>query len=264
MARALWRGAARPSADAAQLQSREYRSWIGARNGDMRDQDSMAAPERCPLPLHVAADYRLWARDSAETSATILLGARATMRAALEAGVERVFYTSSVAALQPGHREAVEMKPSATHHEASSAPTSASELMDEREVEDYLIAQENLPRRDRRTLHPDRAARHQAHAHRPHHRRSRNQAHAGLCRYRLSLVHVDDVAKDISSALERGTIGENYILSSTDVSLEDHAGRHRRTDQPQERRKWNLPRGAFVSSGLWRRTMARVTGKDPS
>ena len=38
----------------------------------------------------------------ARSSATISQGARATMGAALKCGVERVVYTSSVAALKPG------------------------------------------------------------------------------------------------------------------------------------------------------------------
>src|SRR3954471_17970207 len=71
--------------------------------GDMRDEDSMTgAMEGARYFFHVAADYRLWAPDPREIERNNLLGAQASMGAALKCGVERVVYTSSVAALKPG------------------------------------------------------------------------------------------------------------------------------------------------------------------
>ena len=67
--------------------------------------------------FHVAADYRLWARDPGEIERNNLQGARATMGAALKCGVERVVYTSSVAALKPGDG-ARWTKPRATRRKA--------------------------------------------------------------------------------------------------------------------------------------------------
>ncbi len=49
--------------------------------------------------FHVAADYRLWARDKDEIFANNVEGTRIVMQEALRAGVERVVYTSSVATL---------------------------------------------------------------------------------------------------------------------------------------------------------------------
>ena len=40
----------------------------------------------------------------------------------------------------------------------------------------------------------------------------------------LNLVHVDDVAHGHLLALDKGKIGENYILGGADVALQDHAG----------------------------------------
>src|ERR1700733_11238979 len=52
--------------------------------GDMRDADSMlSALAGARYLFHVAADYRLWARDPAEIERNNLNGARATMKAAL-------------------------------------------------------------------------------------------------------------------------------------------------------------------------------------
>ena len=50
--------------------------------------------------FHVAADYRLWARDDNEIIRTNVEGTRALMEAAIRAGVERIVYTSSVATLK--------------------------------------------------------------------------------------------------------------------------------------------------------------------
>src|SRR5215472_11543248 len=47
--------------------------------------------------FHVAADYRLWARDPTEIMRNNVTSTRNVMDAALHAGVERVVYTSSVA-----------------------------------------------------------------------------------------------------------------------------------------------------------------------
>jgi dihydroflavonol-4-reductase len=65
--------------------------------GDLRDADSVArAAAGCGAVFHVAADYRLWARDPRELYRSNVDGTRNMLRAAREAGVERVVYTSTV------------------------------------------------------------------------------------------------------------------------------------------------------------------------
>src|SRR5947209_3917133 len=62
--------------------------------GDMRDEESMTeALKGARYLFHVAADYRLWARDPGEIERNNFEGARASMGAALKCGVERVVYT---------------------------------------------------------------------------------------------------------------------------------------------------------------------------
>src|SRR5580698_8626029 len=68
--------------------------------GDMADPAAMTkAMAGARYLFHVAADYRLWARDPEEIVRNNREGTRAVMTAALAAGVERVVYTSSVATL---------------------------------------------------------------------------------------------------------------------------------------------------------------------
>jgi len=78
----------------------------------------------------------------------------------------------------------------------------------------------------------------------------------------LNLVHVDDVAEGHFLALERGRIGENYILGGTDVTLAQMladiaalAGRRAPTVK--------LPRGPLFPLAFAAEAVARVTGKEP-
>ena len=54
----------------------------------------------CDAVFHVAADYRLWARDPAQLFATNVDGTMALLRVAARAGVGRFVYTSSVSTLK--------------------------------------------------------------------------------------------------------------------------------------------------------------------
>jgi dihydroflavonol-4-reductase len=68
--------------------------------GDLRDAASLErAMQGCEYVFHVAADYRLWARDSNEMYRTNVEGTRNIIAAAQRAGVRRVVYTSSVATI---------------------------------------------------------------------------------------------------------------------------------------------------------------------
>ena len=68
--------------------------------GDMRDARSVrAAMAGIRHVFHVAADYRLWARDPNEIYAANVDGTRTIMQEAQRVGVERVVYTSSVATI---------------------------------------------------------------------------------------------------------------------------------------------------------------------
>ena len=65
--------------------------------GDLRDPASLVrAVSGCGLLFHVAADYRLWARNPRELYQSNVEGTRNLFAAARAAGVERVVYTSTV------------------------------------------------------------------------------------------------------------------------------------------------------------------------
>ena len=68
--------------------------------GDLTDVASLQrAVTGCQYLFHVAADYRLWTPDPEVMYATNVEGTRNLLRQAADAGVDRMIYTSSVAAL---------------------------------------------------------------------------------------------------------------------------------------------------------------------
>jgi len=65
--------------------------------GDLRDPESLArATAGCGVVYHVAADYRLWAKDSQQMYRSNVDGTRNLLEAARKAAVDRVVYTSTV------------------------------------------------------------------------------------------------------------------------------------------------------------------------
>ncbi|MES2473333.1 MAG: hopanoid-associated sugar epimerase [Pseudomonadota bacterium] len=228
--------------------------------GDMRDEASMtAAMKGARYFFHVAADYRLWARDSGEIERNNLKGVQASMGAALTCGVEKVVYTSSVAALKPG--EAAVDETSRHTPESVIGAYKRSKLVAEREVE-RLIETERLPAvivapstpigpRDIKPTPTGRIIVEAATGRMP-----------AFVDTGLNLVHVDDVAQGHLLALEKGKIGENYILGGEDVSLEvmladiaAMAGRKAPTIK--------LPRAPLFPLAWGAEFIARLTGKEP-
>ena len=228
--------------------------------GDMRDEASMtAAMKGARYFFHVAADYRLWARDPGEIERNNLKGAQASMGAALKCGVEKVVYTSSVAALKPG---AAAVDETSRHTPQSVIGAyKRSKLVAEREVE-RLIETERLPAvivapstpigpRDIKPTPTGRIIVEAATGRMP-----------AFVDTGLNLVHVDDVAQGHLLALDKGKIGENYILGGEDVSLEimlaDIAGMAGRKAPTIK-----LPRAPLFPLAWGAEFIARLTGKEP-
>src|SRR5437764_6831086 len=72
--------------------------------GDLRDPASLdRVVSGCGMVFHVAADYRLWAKDPSELYKSNVDGTRNVLQAAKNAGVERVVYTSTVGCIGVPH-----------------------------------------------------------------------------------------------------------------------------------------------------------------
>ena len=80
----------------------------------------------------------------------------------------------------------------------------------------------------------------------------------------LNLVHVDDVAEGHFLALERGRIGENYILGGEDVTLERRCWPISRALAGRKRAdRSNCRAGRCFRWPSRAEAVARLTGKEP-
>lgn len=88
----------RPTSNLGNLKGLDVEIW----QGDLLDRDGLRRGLKgCGVLYHAAADYRLWTRTPEEMYRTNVGGTVAVLEAALESGLERVVYTSSVGTL--GH-----------------------------------------------------------------------------------------------------------------------------------------------------------------
>jgi len=230
--------------------------------GDLLDATSLArACSGVGTVYHVAADYRLWAPDPGEILRTNVDGTRAVMAAALKAGVERIVYTSSVATLKLGDegRVAGETSP-LSEHEAIGA-YKRSKVAAERLVEG-MVKSSGLPAvivnpstpigpRDVRPTPTGRIIVEAASGRMP-----------AFVDTGLNLVHVDDVAAGHVAALERGRIGERYILGGENLSLAQLLSRIASLTgrRPPSIR---LPRELIYPLALGAEAIARFTRREP-
>ena len=227
---------------------------------DARDPAAMtAAMDGVRHLFHVAADYRIWARDPEEIVRNNLASTRATMDAARAAGVERIVYTSSVATLRPDPAAPADETRPATPAQAVGA-YKRSKVVAERLVE--AMVADGLPAvivnpstpigpRDVRPTPTGRIIVEAANGRMPAYLDSG-----------LNLVHVDDVATGHLLALEHGHIGARYILGGQDIALAamlraiaEQVGRRRPTIA--------IPRRPLFPLAYANEALARLTGREP-
>ncbi len=207
----------RPSSDRRNIQDLPVEQV----NADLTDAESLKkAIEGCDSLFHVAADYRLWSLNPDELYQTNVEGTRKLMQAALDSGVERIVYTSSVAVLglHPDGKPSTEDTPSSL--ETMIGHYKRSKFLAE-EVVKSLIREKDLPAvivnpstpvgpRDRRPTPTGRMVADATLGKMP-----------AYVNTGLNIVHVDDVAEGHLLAYQHGKIGERYILGGTDMSLKD-------------------------------------------
>ena len=230
--------------------------------GDLTDPESLArAVAGCRFVAHVAADYRIWVPKPAAMRAANVEGTRALMRAALAAGVERVVYCSSVAALGLTGTAVPADERTAVTRAAMVGAYKTSKFDAEAVVLD-LVASEGLPAVvvnpaapvGPRDIKPTPTGRMIADA-----AAGRMPAYVDTG---LNIVHVDDVAEGHALALERGTIGQRYILGGENLTMaqllalvDDVSGRRQR--------RMRLPVGLLWPVALVAEAVGRLTGGEP-
>ena len=189
--------------------------------GDLTDPASLArAAAGCRYVVHVAADYRFWVPDPAAMLRANVEGTLAMMRAAQQAGAERIVHCSSVAALgytadgSPAD-EATPVDPAAlvsTYKRSKYQAEQAVLDMARTEKLPAVIVNPAAPVGPR-DIKPT-----------PTGKMIMDAANGRIPAYLdtgLNVVHVDDVAEGHVLALERGRIGERYILGGENLELKD-------------------------------------------
>lgn len=237
------------------------RSEVEWRLGDiLRVTDIHSAMAGCTAVFHVAADYRLWSRNPREIYATNVQGTANVLEAALNHGVERVVHTSSVGALglRTDGKPADEAVPVSL--ESLVGHYKRSKFLAEREVDKYV--QRGLPVV---IVNPSTPIGPGDHKPTPTgqiivdflNRRMPAYLDTGL-----NLIHVRDVAEGHLLALERGKVGEKYILGHRNLSLaEMFALLERVSGIPAPRIR--LPYFPILILAQCLDALSRVSGREP-
>ncbi len=192
--------------------------------GDLTDPASLArAVEGCQHVMHVAADYRIWVPDPEAMLKANVDGTRALMLAAQAAGVGRVVYCSSVAALG--------LTKDGTPADETT-PVSEDKVVGIYKKSKYraeqavlaLVRENGL---DAVIVNPAAPVGPRDIKPTPTGKMIKDAAAGKMPAYvetGLNVVHVDDVAEGHMLALERGRAGERYILGSENLTLRELLG----------------------------------------
>lgn len=230
--------------------------------GDLRDAPSLQrAMQNVRYVFHVAADYRLWARDAGEIVRTNVEGTRAVMQAALSAGVERIVHTSSVATLKPLPNGQPSDETHPLEPEAAVGAYKYSKVLAERAVA-TMVEREKLPAV---IVNPSTPIGPGDIRPTPTGRLIVEAAAGRMPAYietGLNFVHVDDVAAGQLAALQRGRIGERYILGGHNVLLRDMLAEIAR-QVGRAPPKVRLPRRLMFPLAYGAEAVAHITGREP-
>ncbi len=234
--------------------------------GDVTDRPSLdRAMKGCSTLFHAAADYRLWLLKPGEMYETNVTGTRNVMLAAMDAGIKRVVYTSSVATLganpngSPADEETpVSLKDMIGHYKRSKfmAEAEVKRLADENDLP-VVIVNPSTPvgPRDVKPTPSGRIIVDAASGHMP-----------AYVDTGLNLVHVDDVAIGHLLALERGKLGDRYILGACNMTLKEifsAVGRLTGQNPPKIRLPHPLIFPIACISEAWARLVSRKEPRVP-
>ena len=191
--------------------------------GDITDPESLTAAIRgCTHVFHAAALYSFWVTQPGLIERVNVGGTRNVLQAALDAGVERVVYTSSVAALAVPSRdrpvdEATPVDPSAIIGAYKRSKYAAEQVALEYAAKGLpvVIVNPSFPVGPR-DIKPTPTG----------------QTILDFINHRLpayvdtgmNVVDVEDVAQGHLLAAEKGKIGERYILGGRNMSMREFLG----------------------------------------
>jgi dihydroflavonol-4-reductase len=213
----------------------------------------------CGLVFHIAADYRLWAKDPAELYRSNVDGTRNLLTAARQAGVDRVVYTSTVGCIgiprdQPGSED-VEVR-----LEQMTGAYKRSKFQAEQVAVEFagsgfpvVIVNPTAPMGDH-DFKPTPTGKIVVDY--------LKGAMPAFVDTGLNLVDVDDTAEGHILAAERGQPGQRYILGCENLTLEQILERLARISAGKVPR-WRIPYPVAYAAGLASTGWANLTGREP-
>ena len=224
-------------------------------DGDLTDPASLArATSGCQALFHVAADYRLWVPDAKSMYATNVDGTRAVVQAALNSGVDRIVYTSSVATL--GHR--ADGQPA-----DEDTPSSLDDMIGHYKRSKFLA--EEAVREQVVTVNPSTPVGPGDIKPTPTGRMIRDAINGRMPAYvdtGLNIVHVDDVATGHLLAYEKGVVGRRYVLGGQNMTLREILTELARVSGRRPPR-WRLSHRAVLPIAYIAEGWAYMSGREP-
>lgn len=229
--------------------------------GDLRDRASLdRAVAGCGLVFHVAADYRLWTKDSTVLYKSNVDGTRNLLEAAESAAVDRVVYTSTVGCIgipQQGNGDEstpVSIKDMAGHYKRSKWLAEQIALEKAREGLPVVIVNPTAPVGD----HDWKPT--------PTGKIVVDFLKDKLPAYidtGLNIVDADDIAAGHLLAAERGRVGERYILAAENLTFGQILQRLARISG-KKAPVTRIPYAVAYAAGLASTAWANLTGHEPA
>ncbi len=209
----------RPASPAKNLQGME----VETARGDLTDRASLkAAMAGCRRVYHLAADYRLWAAEPSALYLNNVVGTRNVLEIAREAKVERLLYTSTVGALGHAHNGAASVSANEQtpvtlaqmigHYKRSKFLAEAEVMAAARAGLPVVIVNPSTPVGSR-DIKPT-----------PTGQMIVDFLNGRMPAYvetGLNLIDVEDVAAGHLLAMEKGQVGQRYILGHRNLSLKE-------------------------------------------
>ena len=215
----------------------------------------------CQNLFHVAADYRIWVPDAQAMHKINVHGTHALMLSAMDAGIERIVYTSSVATLGLLEGDTPAKEDSFGHIQGMIGVYKQSKYLAEAAVS-RLIHEQGLPAV---IVNPSSPIGPGDIKPTPTGRIIVDALRGKIPAYvdtGLNVVHVDDVAMGHWLAFKYGQIGERYILGGENLLLCDILTLIAEIDcHPAPKIK--LPCGAIYPVAYAMELVAKFTGKEP-
>ena len=186
--------------------------------GDLREPKKLrSALTGCDALVHVAADYRLWVRDPEQMYAANVDGTRELLKLALEVGIQRVVYTSSVATMGfkadgtiVNEDTPVALSDMIGHYKRSKFQGEQAAIQAAKAGQHVMILNPTTPigGGDAKPTPTGRII-----------VDFLNKKFPAYVDTGLNLVDVDEVARMHIVALDRGTPGKRYILGGENLTL---------------------------------------------